>query len=39
MRRPKLAQPSGLATDGKVIFFADSEVSAVRTADLTSYGM
>jgi len=29
-----LAQPSGIATDGKKLYFADSEVSAVRTADL-----
>ena len=33
-----LAQPSGLATDGKKLYFADSEVSAVRTADLTPAG-
>lgn len=29
-----LAQPSGLTTDGKRLFFADSEASAVRYADL-----
>lgn len=29
-----LAQPSGITTDGKKLFFADSEVSAVRTAGL-----
>lgn len=29
-----LAQPSGLTTDGKHLYFADSEVSAVREADL-----
>ncbi|MBX7103508.1 MAG: redoxin domain-containing protein [Gemmataceae bacterium] len=29
-----LAQPSGLATDGKSIFVADSEASAVRRVDL-----
>ena len=28
-----LAQPSGLTTDGKFLYFADSEVSAVRKAD------
>ena len=28
-----LAQPSGLATDGRLIFFADSETSSVRSAD------
>src|SRR6185436_14679197 len=33
-----LAQPSGLATDGKRIFFADSEVSAVRSADFAPTG-
>lgn len=31
-----LAQPSGLASDGKTLFFADSEVSAVRAFDLQS---
>jgi DNA-binding beta-propeller fold protein YncE len=35
----KLAQPSGITTDGKQLFFADSEVSAVRTADLKIGGM
>jgi len=29
------AQPSGLATDGKHLFIADSEVSGVRSIDLT----
>ncbi len=33
-----LAQPSGITTDGKKLFFADSEVSAVRTADLAPDG-
>lgn len=33
-----LAQPSGLATDGKRIYFADSEVSAVRAADIDPFG-
>ncbi len=28
------AQPSGLATDGKVLFIADSEISAIRGVDL-----
>jgi DNA-binding beta-propeller fold protein YncE len=36
--RARLAQPSGLATDGKKLYFADSEVSAVRTADLGGTG-
>lgn len=29
-----LAQPSGLATDGKSLFFADSEISSIRAASL-----
>jgi len=29
-----LAQPSGLTTDGKSLFFADSEISSVRAATL-----
>ncbi|MEW6129564.1 MAG: thioredoxin-like domain-containing protein [Acidobacteriota bacterium] len=33
-----LAQPSGLTTDGKRLYFADSEVSAVRAADLDLKG-
>ena len=33
-----LAQPSGITTDGKKLFFADSEVSAIRTADLAADG-
>ncbi len=28
-----LAQPSGLATDGKLLYFADSESSSIRTVD------
>ena len=38
LKEAALAQPSGLATDGKKLYFADSEVSAVRTADLTPAG-
>ncbi|MCS6775508.1 MAG: thioredoxin-like domain-containing protein [Chthonomonadaceae bacterium] len=38
LNRALLAQPSGIATDGRVLFFADSEVSAVRTADLSRSG-
>jgi thiol-disulfide isomerase/thioredoxin len=34
VRQALLAQPSGLAYDGTRLFFADSEVSAVRYADL-----
>jgi hypothetical protein len=33
-----LAQPSGLTTDGKKLYFADSEVSAIRMADLDPKG-
>lgn len=33
-----LAQPSGITTDGKKLFFADSEVSAIRIADLDENG-
>ncbi|HVF89465.1 MAG TPA: thioredoxin-like domain-containing protein [Blastocatellia bacterium] len=33
-----LAQPSGLTTDGKKLYFADSEVSAIRSADLDPGG-
>lgn len=33
-----LAQPSGITTNGLKLFFADSEVSAVRIADLNKNG-
>jgi thiol-disulfide isomerase/thioredoxin len=33
-----LAQPSGITTDGKKLYFADSEVSAVRSADIDPDG-
>jgi sugar lactone lactonase YvrE/thiol-disulfide isomerase/thioredoxin len=33
-----LAQPSGLAIDGRKLYFADSEVSAIRAADLNPNG-
>jgi thiol-disulfide isomerase/thioredoxin len=33
-----LNQPSGLATDGQLLFIADSEASAIRTADLDPEG-
>jgi thiol-disulfide isomerase/thioredoxin len=32
--RAALAQPSGITTDGKDLFFADSEVSSIRVASL-----
>lgn len=34
--RAAFAQPSGLATDGKTLFVADSEISSVRAIDLSS---
>ncbi len=33
-----LAQPSGIATDGRKLYFADSEVSAIRAADVDPKG-
>jgi thiol-disulfide isomerase/thioredoxin len=33
-----LAQPSGVTTDGKSIFFADSEISSIRAAALSPGG-
>jgi sugar lactone lactonase YvrE len=36
--RATLAQPSGLATDGQRIIFADSESSAVRASDFSPEG-
>ncbi|MEW5922464.1 MAG: thioredoxin-like domain-containing protein [Candidatus Zixiibacteriota bacterium] len=33
-----LAQPSGITTDGKKLYFADSETSSIRAADLDSSG-
>ncbi len=34
----QLAQPSGITNDGKVLYFADSEVSAIRYADINKNG-
>ena len=34
----QLAQPSGIATDGKTLYFTDSETSSVRTVDLARTG-
>ena len=34
-----LAQPSGLTTDGQVLYVADSEVSAIRAVDLGTPGL
>lgn len=33
-----LAQPSGITTDGRLLYFADSEVSAIRSAALDASG-
>ncbi|MBN2227895.1 MAG: redoxin domain-containing protein [candidate division Zixibacteria bacterium] len=38
LRTAALAQPSGLTTDGKRLYFADSEISAIRSADVTPNG-
>jgi thiol-disulfide isomerase/thioredoxin len=34
-----LAQPSGITTDGKTLYFADSEVSSIRSASLDPKGV
>jgi thiol-disulfide isomerase/thioredoxin len=34
LRDAALAQPSGITTDGKSLFFADSEISSIRAAPL-----
>jgi DNA-binding beta-propeller fold protein YncE len=36
--RAALAQPSGITTDGKRLYFADSEVSSIRAADISPRG-
>ncbi|MEK7409517.1 MAG: thioredoxin-like domain-containing protein [Acidobacteriota bacterium] len=38
LRGAALAQPSGLATDGQRLYFADSETSSIRAADLGAGG-
>ena len=38
LRSSALAQPSGLASDGRRLYVADSEVSAVRAVDLPGTG-
>ena len=38
LRESALAQPSGITTDGKKLYFADSEVSSIRSADLDAEG-
>jgi DNA-binding beta-propeller fold protein YncE len=39
LERSRFAQPSGLATDGKTLFVADSETSSVRTVPITGRGI
>ncbi len=34
----QLAQPSGITSDGKLLYFADAEASAIRSADLDPAG-
>ena len=34
----QLAQPSGIATDGEILYFADAETSSVRTASISPDG-
>jgi len=36
--RADLAQPSGLATDGRLLYVADSENSSIRAADIDPHG-
>jgi len=38
LMKSALAQPSGLATDGKRLFVADSEISSIRSVDLDENG-
>ncbi len=38
LKQAALAQPSGIATNGLRLFFADSEVSSIRAADLDPNG-
>ena len=38
LKTSAFAQPSGLATDGKVLWVADSEISAIRQVDLPNIG-
>ncbi|MCX7925798.1 MAG: thioredoxin-like domain-containing protein [Fimbriimonadales bacterium] len=38
LRTCALAQPSGIVTDGKKLYFADSEVSCIRAADIAPNG-
>lgn len=38
LREAALAQPSGIDTDGTILYFTDPEASAIRTADLNPDG-
>jgi thiol-disulfide isomerase/thioredoxin len=38
LQQAALAQPSGLTTDGRKLYFADSETSSIRSADLGGQG-
>lgn len=38
LKRALLAQPSGITNDGEKLYFADSEVSAIRAADIDPDG-
>ena len=38
LKYAQLAQPSGIVTDGALLYFTDSETSAIRTADLDPSG-
>ncbi len=38
LKSAALAQPSGITTDGKKLYFADSEISSIRSADLDPDG-
>jgi sugar lactone lactonase YvrE len=38
LKEAQLAQPSGITTDGQRLYFADSEVSSVRVADVAPTG-
>lgn len=38
LRQAAMNQPSGIDTDGKMLYFADPEASAIRTADLDPAG-
>ena len=39
LKHASLAQPSGITTDGERLYFADSEVSSIRAADIDPGGV